>query len=331
MGDYRIMSQGEAWQLLGDAITTQLGELTAVAFATFEGVAQPSPEKTRWYMARPGMDRALSGVAMADGRLVSNVYITCLSMTVGSELVPVAVVDTVVTHPDHRRQGLAKRLLTRALDGLRQSEVQAVLLYTNPGSMPHHFYAALGFVPHRGSLVWERVAEPLLDGGSMKRCPAKDEEARALINRYNAGRPGYVPLDESLWAWRKLQRPAHMPAQVTAVCQGERLTGTATFCQSSLVTQGGRKACHYITDLGLATDQPRQTLAALLEVAPSSERWVTLSAEDDDKLNGALAELGFAAQPGEASMVLPLGEGVLSALQQATLPWYVLVESLVGV
>ncbi len=336
MPDYSLLSQGEARAKLGDDLITQLGQLTALAFAEFDGVVQPSSHKTGWYLARPGMDQELSGVAVCDGQIVSNVYVTRLRFPLGGQLLDVGMIDTVITHPQHRRQGLARRLLERALSGLCAAGVEAAALYTPPGSLPFRIYERMGFRLYRRSRVWtrERTTQPG-DGQSeietniaaMSDAPA----IRALVNRYNADKDGFVPLDERLWAWRKLQRPPTMPATVVVARKGDGLSGTLTFCPVELVKREEPRYHIYLTDLGLEGDSYAETLAALLRASPWSGLCITLAAENDQLLGELLRDAGFTPAPSEACLVYPLTPAAERTLKRDGRPWYVLPESVVGV
>ena len=190
MPDYSLLSQREARAKLGDDLVIQLGQLTALAFAEFDGVVQPSPLKTGWYLARPGMDQELSGVAVCEGRIVSNVYVTRLRFPVGGQLLDVGMIDTVMTHPQHRQRGLARRLLKRALSGLRAVGADATMLYTPPGSLPFRIYEKMGFRQIERSVEELREVEQLTDYS-----PGRDEIRMCLDVR---GRSRRMSWDLSL-------------------------------------------------------------------------------------------------------------------------------------
>jgi len=336
MPNYSFLSQSEAWTRLGDDLIPQLGQLTALAFAEFHGVVQPSPLKTRWYLARPGMDRELSGVALCEGRIVSNVYVTRLRFPMGGRPLDVGMIDTVITHPQHRRQGLARRLLERALSGLHAAGAAAATLYTPPGSLPFRIYERMGFRLYRPCLVWtrERAAQPgdsPLDIETRIAAPDDTEAIRALVNRYNAAKDGFVALDERLWEWRKLQRAPTIPATVALAQRGSELVGTATFCPVELVKAEGPRYYIYLTDLGLEGDDQPGTLAALLRASPFSGSLVTLAGENDAALCELLRNAGFAPAPTEGCLVHPLMVAAERALEADGRHWYVLPESVVGV
>ncbi len=66
-------------------------------------------------------------VAKQGGRLVSSCNLTIVSnLTRGAR--PFGVIENVITHPDFRRRGLAKRVLDHAVDTARQAGCYKVTL-----------------------------------------------------------------------------------------------------------------------------------------------------------------------------------------------------------
>ncbi len=335
MADEMLLSQREAEVTFGAELSVRLGRLTAIAFAAFAGVVQPSPAKTAWYLARPGMDRDLSGVIVCAGEIASSVYVTRLRFAVGGQPFQMAMIDTVVTHPDFRRRGMARRLLQRALDGARAAGLDGVSLYTVPQTLPFAIYTRLGFRPYRQSMVWTEKGASSLPAGAATVRSLRDEEentVRDLVRRFNAGRDGFVPLDDTLWRWRKHQRPPHMPADVRTAWDGSRLVGTVTLCPVELVSAGGPARHVYLTDLGLADDASDEAvLSSLLATRTSRDRYISLAGENDAALAVLFSRLGFVATPGEMCLIYPLQEALQQALARSERPWYVLPESVVGV
>ncbi len=328
-----ILTREQAEGRLGaEELLSQLAELKALCFSTFEGVACPSLAATRWYLARPGLDPALGRVALAGGRLVGNVYVTRLAFPLGGRALRVGMIDTVMTHPDHRQQGIARRMLGAVLGELEARELDAAALYTAPGSVPYGLYARLGFLPHRRSVIWRREQRGDAPAGILARAldPGEQEPARELVNRFNAERDGFVTVDEALWRWRKWERPAERPARVLGAWQGDRLVGTATLCPLEVVTSGRPERCTYLVDLGLEPGLEAEALRALL-AAEMGLPLLVLAGEDDAPLAALLQAEGFVPAPGEVSMVYPLTDAARAALGGPGRPWYALIESVVGV
>jgi GNAT superfamily N-acetyltransferase len=336
MMGYDILTYEQARQRLGEEhLAQQLAALTTECFSTFEGVLQPSLPATRWYVTRPGLDRSLSHMALADRRIVSNVYLTRLRFPVGGRMFDVGMIDTVMTHPAHRQQGLARRLLTQALDRLRASGAAGAALCTPPGSLPFSIYERMGFRLYRPCLIWTLERALSADGAQDIETSASQtsdaQEIRALINRFNAARDGFVTLDESLWDWRKLTRPAHMPATVMTAHRAGQLVGALTFCPVDLVAASGPIRYMYLTDLGLTEDRPVEALALLLRASPPAARWIMLASERDQELNALLKRMGFVSAPTEGLLALPFDPTFRQALEASPRAWYVLPESVVGI
>jgi len=63
----------------------------------------------------------------------------------------------VFTHPDFRRQGIARRLMTAAMDDFQDREGSGLCLGTEFDSPAYHLYRSLGFEsirPHSGVMDW---------------------------------------------------------------------------------------------------------------------------------------------------------------------------------
>ena len=103
----------------------QIHALAAVAFGAYPGVLAPHLAHREWYIRRPGMDRDLSMGILCDGRLVASVFVTQAPVRLGGRPLSLGIVDTVMSHPDHRRQGLARWALSAAVDAMRERVVRA--------------------------------------------------------------------------------------------------------------------------------------------------------------------------------------------------------------
>ncbi len=310
-------------------LARQAYELTRLAFSSYEGVLTPSEAHTAWYLRRPGMDRKLSRAALHEGRMVSSVYVTVAMVRFGGQLVRTGVVDTVMTHPDHRRRGLARRLLEEAIEAMRAHGLAASLLYTVPGSGPYELYQSLGFRPHAEVAYLRR---PPLGAGQRREpaAPVRRGELVAFLNTCFAADDGYVPLDDDLWSWRREERPAECPALISSVEHDGALVGSVTFCTGSIVGMGS--PCYVLSDLAIAPGvDASETLAALLVAAPGDAPMLALAATGDHREIQALETAGFAHTGSEVAMVLPLSAQGERAAAHPLRRWYVLVESVIGV
>jgi len=95
--------------------------------------------------------------AWLDGRFVGAVT----TSTYGREL---AWIGMMLVAPEHRRRGIATRLLSAALDYLRATGVAAIKLDATPAGRP--IYEALGFVREGVIERWETIAQARIVNGA---------------------------------------------------------------------------------------------------------------------------------------------------------------------
>lgn len=81
------------------------------------------------------------------GMLAGHVALTFRHVRQGTRLIPVTGLAEVATHPDHRRRGIARRLVNVAIDDSRASTAAFVMLL---GTAP--IYAAMDFQPARNMI-----------------------------------------------------------------------------------------------------------------------------------------------------------------------------------
>lgn len=312
-------------------LPAQALRLASAAFAGYAGVTLPTEGKVNWYLARPRMRRDLSmGALTADGTLVSSVYITLEQVRLGGQLAPIALVDTVMTDPAHRQHGLARQALGAALEASRAAGAAAALLFTVPASMPYRFYQTLGFMPVEQIRVLARQGQGRPAGGA--RVAGGDDTARlmAFWNHVYGAHEGYVPLDGALWRWRRLERPAILPAQ-THLCEVDSaIVAAANYCEAPVI--GGRGRSLVVTDLAwLPSEAGLERAGALLQALPRDAEARLLAPESDAALGRLLAGAGWVEIGREAAMLAPLcgaGERLLVGVRA---PWYALPESVIGV
>jgi GNAT superfamily N-acetyltransferase len=85
--------------------------------------------------------------------LNSEVVGTVTTTTYGRDL---AWIGMMLVHPDHRRKGIASRLMVRALEYLKSKQVQCVRLDATPAGKP--LYEHLGFIEEWTLTRWENSA-----------------------------------------------------------------------------------------------------------------------------------------------------------------------------
>jgi GNAT superfamily N-acetyltransferase len=113
---------------------------------------------------------ALANVDRAEVWLASRHGMPVATLTLLDDQDGLVVVEDVVTHPAHRRRGIARALLGAALVSLRgSSPLERVALAVRPGDPAEELYAAYGFVPVGRVRSWLRppdVPPVVLTGGA---------------------------------------------------------------------------------------------------------------------------------------------------------------------
>lgn len=317
-------------------LASRIYDLTAACFATYPGVIHPTEAHRAWYVRRPGMDAALSSAALFGDEIVSSVFITRVLMRLGGTLVPVGMVDTVMTHPAHRRRGLASAVLSRAILGMKSEGLAAASLSTLLHSMPYRFYESLGFRLVTPMDYYQRLQPARASMGSRAEMlpPEADGEALAFLNAHFAQDEGYIPYDEALWRWRKRERPAELPAEHRLVCNAKGvLSAFASLCRAPIVTQGGPQRVTILTDLALpsSSEEAPDALEALLASIPARQNVGVLVARCNEGEARVLGAQGFQVVHTEAAMILPFWPALSTALEKSPERWYPVVESVIGV
>lgn len=337
MTDYSIRDHSE----LGD-VSSELAALAKQCFAEYDGVLEPTPEFMAWYLQRPGLAPESCFVVLHDGKIVSNVFVTILKLRLGGQLLDVGMVDSVMTHPSHRRRGLARRVIEKAIGFMDERRLDASVLYTVPDQPPYHFYKRLGYRDHVHitflSLgAGEAILPDVRDGGNgafaVRRAGPADRDAiiEALNDRY-ASYDGYSPLDSASWAWRREERPSCLPVEVLVAEDRGRFTGVAAVAPMRLVAKGRVESSYLVTDVVLPPGQAAgQVLDALLAATPGDVRRVFLSGACNTNDNDLWRAAGFSPMLGDAAMILPLSDAGHAALAEEPPNWYVLTESVVGI
>ena len=319
---YRYVTHGQA-----PHVAAQLTELSNLAFAEYEGAPTVDVEFSRWYARRPGSTPGLCVAALAGGQMVANVLVALQHVNLGGEFVPCGIVDTVATHPQHRRQGLAHRLMAMAHGLMRAHGAEAGVLYTNPANHPYHFYTRLGYVTRAQAAMLAGQRPPPAGVCHVRPLAAHEAGAvRELVNGEYESYEGFARLDDDLWRWHRVARPASMPAQVVVAERAGRLVGTAALAEVSVLLEGRQMRVTVASDL--VHDGP-DCLRDLLAAAPQE----SLMALHDVRApeHAALEQVGLSSAVGEAAMVLSFTDRARDLLRRPPAPWYVMVESVVGV
>lgn len=320
--DYRFVTHAEVPRL-----AEQLTALSNTAFAEYEGAPEVDEAFTAWYLERPGSSADVCVAALYGDQMVANVLVALQELNLGGEYVLCGLIDTVATDPAHRQHGLARQLMEMAHQIIRERGAEAAVLYTNPANHPYWFYGRLGYFvrAQAGMLAGTRPAaanhyrvRPMAE--------TETEAVRALINGQYTEYEGFCHVDEPLWRWHRQQRPATMPAQVVVAEAEGQVVGTAALAEVDVLLGGVRQRVTVVSD---AVYPDADCLRDLLAQAAQPQMLSLQSLEAPELAD--LEAVGFQTSVGEVSMVLPLGERVLQLLHTAQRPWYVMVESVVGV
>lgn len=344
MSDYEIKAHSE----LGEVVK-ELAELTCACFGEYEGVIAVDEEFLRWYLSRPGMARDGCFAAVRDGRIVSSVFVTRLSVQFGGELLEMGMLDTVMTHPEHRRQGLARRVLDAATRFMQDRGMDGSQLYTGADSMPQRFYTGLGYreyVRVRYLMLTDRQRVNLLSArareapgaaegieGRVRECDRQEvPQLRRFLDESFSAYDGYMPLNDELWAWRRERRPANAPATPYLLWDKEAgIEATATLASAPLRKSRGVEVMTGVLDFA-ASDTARAGafLGSVIRNAPLQGALVLVSATVNGRLNALCGETGFTCFANEVSMVKAFSDKGRKALAGRPSLWYTATESLIG-
>jgi ribosomal protein S18 acetylase RimI-like enzyme len=305
----------------------QVTRLQNTAFAEYEGAMEIDQAFMDWYLQRPGTDMTMCQAAVDRGMLVSQVIVCVQRLQLGGETFRCGIIDSVATDPDHRKQGLARDLMERAHEVMMDADLDAAVLYTNPDDHPYAFYRRLGYEERaRASMLIG--PRPRGSGCGAEPVDAKQEGegVRALLNDYYIGHEGFSPLTEELWAWHKIDAPAS--ATIVAELAVSSPISTATFADAPVRVEGREHGISMAYDVA-ATVMNKDEFGSLLSVAPREV--VGLIVDDDAPERHWANALGMEARVSEVAMVLPFTRDAEIALEAHGGPWYVMIESVVGV
>jgi len=325
MNTYSLLSHSERAPSLGS-----LTRLMTTCFARYPGVLTVTEPFVRWFISRPGFDPSLSQAAWAGDDLASSLFVTRARLTIHGESCPFALIDTVMTHPKHRRNGLARQLLERTIAANHEHGVSILALYTAPGSPGAALYASLGFQPVHQLLYWQRPPQARPPSHELQSWTLVGDNHWLEVARLIESRSSIVdgvPLhDEHLWRWRKVDRPLGLAAEVWAFEEQSGITQTITATRASLTTLGDHVL---IADI-VAYDA--DSFSALCAHLGRRLPLLTIADPKDDHLIGMLKAGSFSPTQEEVVMLLPLSSPMAAnVLTNGRRPWFPLTESIIGV
>ncbi len=310
-------------------LARQFTDLSNIAFAEYDGAMEFSYEWGEWYLARPGTDRRLCQAGMRGDQMVSQVLVAMQDLQIGGEVLRCGIIDSVATLPEHRKQGLARGLMGRAHDAMREiGGADAAVLYTNPAGHPYKFYGRLGYLTRAtAALITGRRPDVIPTVEDI--CPeAHSAGLMSLLNTYHGAHEGYAPLTPELWHWHKLTVPESTGLRVMARSEGSDALATVSFAEAQLLLGGERREVCIAYDLA-AFDLTAESMAGLLAASP--REWVAMIVDVASPEARHASALGLDTEVGEAAMILPWTDRARSALQEEPGIWYPMIESLIGV
>jgi ribosomal protein S18 acetylase RimI-like enzyme len=184
------------------------GVLSAPADVTFERLVDPDGDvmaERRWYAASVldryahGEDvtewrawddawgawqrervRALARLRRAEVRLAARHGMPVATLTLLDDLDGLVVIDGIITHPAHRRRGIARALVADALLSLRGIDtVEHVAIAVAPASPRERLAQALGFRPVADVRSWQHAAAAAPPAPEAPSAPAPGGPAEA--------------------------------------------------------------------------------------------------------------------------------------------------------
>ncbi|MFO7947842.1 MAG: GNAT family N-acetyltransferase [Armatimonadota bacterium] len=328
MSDYRFVTHTD----VPDRVE-QVTELNAVAFAEYEGAPVLDETFTHWYLQRPGSTPGRCVAALdPDDEMVSMVLVAIQPLQIGGRVIDCGIIDSVATHPGHRRHGLARRLMEMAHDIMQGDGADAAVLYTDPNNYPYEFYQSLGYQTRamcqlmRGSRRQKRGGVGL----QLMHRPCSGDVAE-LLDEFYADHEGYARMDGDVFTWHKIERPEGMEVAVLTARIGEDLAATCTYAEIELLLQGSRLAVATISDFAYRPElcDGAEALKSMLAVAPQ-DRLVSIC-DEEDPLAELYKQMGFTPEVNEVAMILPFTNAADQAVAGDGGPWYPMVESIIGV
>ncbi len=326
MGDYKFVDHSQVPDRL-----LQTCRLSVAAFREFDAAPSFDEAYTEWFLRRPGSSAERCVAALDGQQMVSMAMVTMQPVQIGGEVLRCGIIDTVATHPQHRRRGLARELMAMAHEILQAEGADAALLYTNPQDHPYLFYQRLGYETRANCQILKGKRPAA--GGTLAVRRARQGEHGAIaemLNDYYAGYEGYAPLDDALWAWRKTERALGSEVDIlVAEAEGE----IAATCTSHLtpLLQAQPSMVATISDFA-AREELCDTLDAarsMLAAAPQAD--LACGWDAIDPLCDLFQRVGSVRETNQVSMVLPLSERAREAVKSRRGPWYPMVESICGV
>ncbi|HPZ39789.1 MAG TPA: GNAT family N-acetyltransferase [Candidatus Atribacteria bacterium] len=315
-------------------IVEELLYLHSLSFGAYPGVLPTSRDFLEWYIERPGLGLENILLFLYEDKVVSSLFLTLSHIYLEGELTPVGIIDTVMTHPDYRRRGLASALLKEAEKIMAEKECRMGYLYTVPESPQFYLYQRLGYVDFKRifHLQREKGEKPFYDREGKE---SPHQRVREFLNQNLSSYNGFVYFSEEQWMWRKAKRPVCLPTKLISLQdENNHLLATLTITEGEITTDKDSEPIIYLSDwYGINQEAKEKVLVKSLRLVGEERKIDCLSSPDNREEWKILLRYNFRPVIPESAMLHPLDEDIQQKITtiDSKRPWYPLIESIVGV
>ena len=307
-------------------------ELHRSCFSDYIGVLPSESSFLDWYLKRPGLGEENVFIFSTGDTIVSALFLTLSRFRLGSDYLPVGIIDTVMTHPEFRRQGLASQLMKEAEKHMRKHGCRFGYLYTIPGTSQFNLYQRLGYHDHKRVFHLTKKSA-CQDSSGFPKGNFSMDKVQDFLNHSFRDRNGFVPLENSMWQWRKVNRPSTLPVRLVNVGEND-LRSSITVGTGKITTgKGDWEKAAFLSDwAGKSPADLERVLQIALSTLPEGVVCDILCPVDNKEEWNILVKHGFMQAMEESAMLYPLDEEAGNLMEKHREgKWYPLIESVVGV
>ena len=172
--------------------------------------------------------------AFVDGKLASSFTNIPFTMRANGAALPLAGVSTIGTQPEHRRQGLARRIHTQALAAMRDAGQPVAALWASQAAIYQRYGYAMATVRRHYAVDTVDLRFFDDDGGShqVARVEAADayDAVKSIYIAFVRDRMGYLHRSKALWLHNALEEVAEDgPVSVAVSTDSGRPTGYVVY------------------------------------------------------------------------------------------------------